>query len=124
MAVLSYNQTVLDAARDAADAVSGWQQSGKQLEQARQAQDSSLRAADSAGARFKAGIINKLNLLDAQDSALAQQSARIDAEAGRKLAWTSLNTALGGGFTAAPPPTRTPSSWIRKPKPRKAASAI
>lgn len=102
MAVLSYNQTVLDALRDAADAVSGWQQSGKQLEQAHQAQDSSLRAADSAGARFKAGIINKLNLLDAQDSALAQQSARIDAEAGRKLAWTSLNTALGGGFTAAP----------------------
>ncbi|UGA39561.1 efflux transporter outer membrane subunit [Chromobacterium haemolyticum] len=103
IAVHSYNQTVLDALRDAADSVSGWQQSGKQLEQARQAQDSSRRAADSAAARFKAGIIiNKLNLLDAQDSALAQQSARIDAEAGRKLAWVSLNTALGGGFNAAP----------------------
>ncbi|WP_233201057.1 efflux transporter outer membrane subunit [Chromobacterium alticapitis] len=100
MAVQQYNQTVLDALRDAADAVSGWQNSQRQLKQAERALDSSRKANDAMAARLRAGLVNKLSLLDAQDAVLGQQSAFIDATAASRLAWTSLNTALGGGFQA------------------------
>ncbi|KJH69027.1 hypothetical protein VL04_14375 [Chromobacterium violaceum] len=98
MAVQQYNQTVLDALRDAADAVSGWQNSQRQLQQSERALQSSRKANDSMAARLRAGLVNKLSLLDSQDALLSQQSANIDAQAANRLAWASLNTALGGGF--------------------------
>ncbi|WP_231137281.1 efflux transporter outer membrane subunit [Chromobacterium paludis] len=103
-AVQQYNQTVLDALRDAADAVSAWQNSQNQLKQAGRALDSSRKANESMAARLRAGLVNKLSLLDAQDALLAQQSAHLDAMAANRLAWASLNTALGGGFQAETAP--------------------
>jgi NodT family efflux transporter outer membrane factor (OMF) lipoprotein len=102
MAVQQYNQTVVDALRDAADSVSGWQSSQRQLQQAERALNSSRRASDAMAARLRAGLVNKLSLLDAQDSQLSQQSIYIDATAANRLAWASLNTALGGGFQTEP----------------------
>ncbi|MGC0151356.1 efflux transporter outer membrane subunit [Chromobacterium vaccinii] len=102
MAVQQYNQTVLDALRDAADAVSGWQNSQRQLKQAQAALDSSRKANDSMAARLRAGLVNKLSLLDAQDALLNQQSAYTDAKAASRMAWATLNTALGGGFATQP----------------------
>ncbi|OHX12629.1 hypothetical protein BI347_03265 [Chromobacterium sphagni] len=102
MAVQQYNQTVLDALRDAADSVSGWQNSQRQLKQAERALASSRRANDAMVSRLRAGLVNKLSLLDAQDALLSQQSSYIDAKAANRLAWASLNTALGGGFDSLP----------------------
>ncbi|MEN2426541.1 efflux transporter outer membrane subunit [Chromobacterium vaccinii] len=98
MAVQQYNQAVFDALRDAADAVSGWQNSQRQLRQTERALQSSRKANDSMAARLRAGLINKLSLLDSQDALLSQQSSNIDAKAASRLAWATLNTALGGGF--------------------------
>ncbi|OWY37396.1 RND transporter [Xenophilus sp. AP218F] len=102
MAVQSYNQTVLDGLRDAADALSGWQNSQRQLRQADAAVASSRKAGEAMSARLKAGLVNKLAWLDAQDALLGQQAAQIDAQAANRLAWASLNTALGGGFAEQP----------------------
>ncbi|MEJ8673348.1 efflux transporter outer membrane subunit [Chromobacterium amazonense] len=102
MAVQQYNQTVVDALRDSADSVSGWQSSQRQLQQAERALNSSRRASDAMAARLRAGLVNKLSLLDAQDAQLSQQSIYIDAMAANRLAWASLNTALGGGFQTEP----------------------
>ncbi|MEO9385947.1 efflux transporter outer membrane subunit [Chromobacterium phragmitis] len=102
MAVQQYNQTVFDALRDAADAVSGWQNSQRQLQQSDRALQSSRKANEAMAARLRAGLVNKLSLLDAQDALLSQQSANIDAKAAARLAWATLNTALGGGFDQQP----------------------
>ncbi|AXE36978.1 RND transporter [Chromobacterium phragmitis] len=104
MAVQQYNQTVFDALRDAADAVSGWQNSQRQLQQSDRALQSSRKANEAMAARLRAGLVNKLSLLDAQDALLSQQSANIDAKAATRLAWATLNTALGGGFDQQPAP--------------------
>lgn len=108
MAVESYNQTVLDALRDAADSLSTWQKTASQLSDSRQATRLSRKDSDSTTARFKAGLVNKLAVLDAQEADLNQQSGHIDALAANRLAWSALNTALGGGFSAneASQPTR------------------
>ncbi|UTH75329.1 efflux transporter outer membrane subunit [Chromobacterium sp. IIBBL 290-4] len=102
MAVQQYNQTVLDALRDGADAVSGWQNSQRQLAQAQRALDSSRKASDAMASRLRAGLVNKLSLLDAQDALLNQQSGYLDAQASHRLAWAALNTSLGGGFDSQP----------------------
>ncbi|MDF0605760.1 efflux transporter outer membrane subunit [Neisseriaceae bacterium TC5R-5] len=97
MAVASYNQTLLDALREAADSLSDWQQSHAQLRDTHQATVLRSDSASSAQARFHAGLINRIALLDAQEAKLNQQAAQIDALARQRLAWVAVNTALGGG---------------------------
>ena len=101
MAVDSYNQTVVDALRDAADSLSTWQKTASQLSDARQSTSLSRKASDSTVLRFKAGLVNKLAVLEAQQADLNQQSGQIDATAANRLAWATLNTALGGGVLAS-----------------------
>ncbi|MBV8679763.1 MAG: efflux transporter outer membrane subunit [Aquitalea sp.] len=101
IAVENYNQTVLDALRDAADSLSTWQKTASQLSDAHQATQLSRKASDSTVLRFKAGLVNKLAVLEAQEADLNQQGGKIDATAANRLAWSALNTALGGGFATS-----------------------
>ena len=101
MAVENYNQTVLDALRDAADSLSTWQKTAGQLSDAHQATQLSRKASDSTVLRFKAGLVDKLAVLQAQDADLNQQAGKIDATAANRMAWATLNTALGGGFATS-----------------------
>lgn len=101
IAVENYNQTVLDALRDAADSLSTWQKTASQLSDAHQATQLSRKASDSTVLRFKAGLVNKLAVLDAQEADLNQQAGKVDATAANRLAWAALNTALGGGFATS-----------------------
>jgi len=101
-AVNSYNQTVLDGLKDAADALSGEQQALTQRQQAHTAWIDSNKAADAMTLRLKAGMVNKLDVLQSQDTALAQKSNELDTLANERIAWAKLNTALGGGIITAP----------------------
>lgn len=99
IAVESYNQSVLNALRDVATAISNFKQSNNQFEDASEAHGNTSRVSDSTTLRYKAGLVSKLDVLNAQDGALTQQLGKIDAAATSQLAWVTLNTALGGGFT-------------------------
>lgn len=102
-AVESYNQTVLEALRQAADALANRDQTRQQLTDARQAEDSARRASDAGAARLRAGLIDKLGLLGTQDTELAQRANRLDSQAASQLAFANLNTALGGGLLVPAP---------------------
>ncbi|MBI3143738.1 MAG: efflux transporter outer membrane subunit [Pseudogulbenkiania sp.] len=96
-AVESYNQTVLEALRQAADALANRDQARQQLADALQAEDSARHASDAGAARLHAGLTDKLGLLGTQDTELAQRASRLDSQAAGQLAFVYLNTALGGG---------------------------
>jgi outer membrane protein TolC len=51
--------------------------------------------------RFKAGLVDKLAVLQAEEADLNQQAGKIDATAANRMAWANLNTALGGGFATS-----------------------
>ena len=60
--------------------------------------ESSFRATE---ARFKGGLATVFELEDARRSAVAANSALIDLQRERVVAWISLYRALGGGWSAA-----------------------
>lgn len=101
-AVDSYNQSVLDGLKDAADALTGQRQANTQLLQTSHGFTASKKAADAMLLKLRAGMVSKLDVLDSQDTALAQRSNQLEAQAGSRLAWANLNTALGGGLTTNP----------------------
>ncbi|NLZ42657.1 MAG: TolC family protein, partial [Comamonadaceae bacterium] len=103
-AVESYNAAVLEAVRDTAD------QLGSLAAIARQQHEQAATAAaiDAAYAlaaqRYRAGLGNRLVLLEAESAVLAQQRSASE------LRWRRLDTqialvkALGGGYVAADVP--------------------
>lgn len=108
LAVSDYNQSVLDAVRQAADAIDALRLLGRETAQQRQARDAIDAAYDLAVQRYRAGMGNYLTVLVAQTGVLAQ--ARLDT-ALRFRAYqldADLAYALGGGY--APPATGEASS--------------
>jgi NodT family efflux transporter outer membrane factor (OMF) lipoprotein len=105
-AVDTYNQTLLNGLKDAADALSSQQQTHAQLLQAHKGFDASKKAADAMLLRLRAGMVSKLDVLDSQDTALSMQGNQLEAQAGARLAWAKLNTALGGGLATVATPVK------------------
>jgi outer membrane protein TolC len=101
-AVDNYNQTVLNGLKDAADALSGQQQAATQLQDVHRGFAASIKQAEAMQLRMKAGIVGKLDVLDSQDNRLAQEGTQLEAQVSARLAWATLNTAMGGGMTANP----------------------
>jgi multidrug efflux system outer membrane protein len=60
----------------------------------------SLRASE---ARYRGGLASLFELEDARRTAVQAQSALIDLQRERSLAWVALYRALGGGWAAASP---------------------
>lgn len=101
LAVSDYNQTVLDAVHQVADALDGLRLLDQEKAQQRQARDAIEAAYDLAVKRYKAGMGNYISVLIAQTGVLTQ--ARLDTDL-RIRAYqldANLATALGGGY--APP---------------------
>ena len=105
-AVDQYNQTVLTSLQQAADAMAGDEQARAQLKDAQRAGQASQKTADAMRLRMQAGMANKLDILDSQDNLLQARASQFDAEANARLAWVSLNTAMGGGVIAGSPLSR------------------
>lgn len=98
-AVASYNSTVVTALQDVADALSSRDAAITQERETAQAGTSAAAAYDLTDKRFRGGLSNYLDTLNAQTAALDAREAAIDAHF-RTLAYeVALKRALGGGFT-------------------------
>lgn len=99
-AVDGYNDALLHALREVADAATSLQS----LERQRQAQEAATAAADAAfdlaRQRYQAGLGNFLVVLTAQTNVLAQRRAATDLKARQLTAEATLARALGGGYQA------------------------
>lgn len=102
-AVQSYNQTLLDAARDVADQAASLQS----LQVQQREQQAAHAAADAAYAlalqRYQAGLSTYLTVLTAENAVLAQRRAATDLKARALELNVALNRALGGGYAEPTP---------------------
>src|SRR3990167_5612146 len=104
-AVAAYNAAVLQAAREAADAAATLRSLAlQQAEQARAA-TAAEAAKGLAQRRHRAGLANRLGVLDADTAVLAQRAAAADLQARALDVQVQLMQALGGGWHDEPPPT-------------------
>jgi outer membrane protein TolC len=99
-AVAGYDQAVLDAFREVADAVASLHALDGQQDANRAALDALQRAYDLATLRYRSGLSNYLTVLIAQDKLLAQRRTVVELEARRADLTVALHRALGGGFGA------------------------
>jgi len=98
-AVASYNQSVVGAVKQTADAITDLQSLEGQAAQQREALRASNASFDLATRRYRSGLSPQLNVLSAEDVLI--QAKRQDASISADLlsARVSLLMALGGGYT-------------------------
>jgi len=98
-AVASYNQSVVGAVKQTADAITDLQSLEGQAAQQREALRASNASFDLATRRYRSGLSPQLNVLSAEDVLI--QAKRQDASVSADLlsARVSLLMALGGGYT-------------------------
>ena len=96
--IARYNQTVYRALREAADALSDYQNS----EQAYVSQQKNIEIAQkaffAARRRVDAGISEKMQQLNAQDEVLLTRIQALTPRLQQSIAWVNACVALGGGF--------------------------
>ena len=103
--VAQYRQIVLRAFQEVEDGLASLRLLDEQLEQLRTAKASADRAVAEARARFKAGDVEYLFVLDSERTLLAQKLAVLRTEGDRIRAAVDLVRALGGGWGAPRPAT-------------------
>jgi NodT family efflux transporter outer membrane factor (OMF) lipoprotein len=101
VAVASYNATVLDAVREAADQISLNESYGRQLDQVRQTLQAASTAYELAKKRYAVGLSTQLVVLDAESRVLEAQRALLTANTQRVIARVTLLLMLGGSFDPA-----------------------
>lgn len=101
VAVSDYNQTVLDAVRQTADAIDGLRLIDREKQEQREAREAIEAAYELAVKRYKTGLGNYLSVLIAQDSVLAQERQDTDLQARAYQLDADLAYALGGGYGPA-----------------------
>lgn len=99
--VAQYNQTVQKAMRNAADAISDYQQGKQQAAWLRDSMNTERKDAASALRRAQAGLDNHLTYLQKNDAVLQQEGQLWMAKSNILAAWNRLNAELGGGFQVA-----------------------
>lgn len=102
LAVSDYNQTVLDAVRQVADALDALRLIGRETAEQRQARQSIDAAYELAVNRYKAGLGNYLIVLVAQNDVLTQARLETDLRFRAYKLDAELANALGGGYVPAP----------------------
>jgi NodT family efflux transporter outer membrane factor (OMF) lipoprotein len=99
-AVARYNDTVIGAYREVADAVASLRALDREQAACRAAVAALDRSAALARERYRAGLADYLTVLSAEDRLLTERRAAIDLEARRAELAVALFRALGGGFSA------------------------
>ncbi len=106
LAVANYNQSLVGALREVADATQSARSLEAQIVSATQARDAAQQAFDIARARYQAGLGTQLDVLAAQRPLLQYDQQLTALRAQRYLAAIDLDSALGGGLQfAAPAPS-------------------
>ncbi|HHQ4598699.1 TPA: TolC family protein, partial [Aeromonas veronii] len=94
----SYQKAVLTALEETENALVQVSRSEQQRQHLEQAAAASMRAAETAKARFDQGAIDLLALLDAENVRLQSQDALAQSRVGYTLAVVSLYRAMAGGW--------------------------
>jgi NodT family efflux transporter outer membrane factor (OMF) lipoprotein len=97
-AIESYNTTVLEAVRDAADQIGSLRSLQRQQAAQTQAQAAAESAYDLALQRYRAGLSSYLVVLSAETSVLSQRRLAVDLNARTLDTQVALIRALGGGY--------------------------
>jgi len=98
-AIASYNATLLDAVRDAADQLSSLNSVAQQQMQQQALLANARSSLTLAEARFDAGLGSRLAVLNARGTLLAQQRQALDLRGQTLDSQVGLMRALGGGWT-------------------------
>ncbi|RSE90699.1 efflux transporter outer membrane subunit [Achromobacter aegrifaciens] len=110
LAVSDYNQTVLDAVHQVADALDGLRLLDQEKAQQRQAREAIDAAYDLAVKRYKAGMGNYISVLIAQTGVLTQARLDTDLRIRAYQLAANLANALGGGYAPAAEPAPATNS--------------
>lgn len=110
VAEAGYKQTVLDAFRDVADALTAVEVDARALAAQHQAYQLALENYELTEKRFRAGAANTLEVRDAKLSAGQAQMLFVQAQAARYADTAALFTALGGALPGAAAPAPTSSA--------------
>jgi len=94
---------VLDAVREAADAISTMASIERQQREQAAAQQAAESAYDLATQRYQAGLGTYLTVLNAESSVLVQRHSAADLKARALDAQVALMRGLGGGYRAPGP---------------------
>ncbi|WP_269494514.1 efflux transporter outer membrane subunit [Castellaniella sp. S9] len=105
LAIAQYNQTVLGAVREVADASASIRSLREQIRHQEASLAASTSAYDIALKRYQAGLGNFVQVLLAQSDALTQAVHATDLRARAYILDARLATALGGGYQPAPAST-------------------
>ncbi|NCU66280.1 efflux transporter outer membrane subunit [Acidovorax sp. 210-6] len=98
MAIAQYNGAVLDAAREAGDALASIASLARQQEQQAEAAASAEKAYRFAQERYRAGLGTYLVVLSTESQVLAQRRLAVDLRARQLDTRIALMKALGGGW--------------------------
>ncbi|MDU3154395.1 MAG: efflux transporter outer membrane subunit [Hafnia alvei] len=99
-AVESYNQTILSAVQDAADAITQQQSTNQMYQQAQGASQSTGQVYRVAQAQYQSGLTGRLPMLNSETQLLQQQQAELNAKNNLLQAKIGLIRSLGGGYQA------------------------
>lgn len=110
-----YQQTILLAFREVADLLVSLQARTEQLTRQREQAVAATAAVGLAEVRYRKGLVNYLDVLDAQRTMLAAETQLAQTERARLTDMVSLYKALGGGWSQPPglPPAPASSSMAR-----------
>ncbi len=100
IAVEQYNQAVIDAVREAADAITNYRHATHALAPEDAAVDATRQAYQLTLSRYKSGLNNYLSVLIAENKLLERRSARAQLAARQVASLIDIYKALGGGYTA------------------------
>jgi NodT family efflux transporter outer membrane factor (OMF) lipoprotein len=106
-AIQAYNQQVIDAVREAADAATSASSIGRQLALQRQALGASTASYEYSQERYGHGLGNLLIVLNAETQMLTERRLEVDLEYRALDVQAQLMKALGGGWSAGTVATRT-----------------
>lgn len=102
-----YQQTILQAFREVADLLTSLHMRKEQVARQRDQLSAAESAVRLAEVRYRKGLVNYLDVLDARRTALAAQTQVVVTERARLTEMVGLFKALGGGWTpSVPPPSR------------------
>lgn len=110
LAVADYNQRLVGALREVADALDAARSLDAQLAAAGRAVEAARQAHELASLRYEAGIGTQLDVLAAQRPLLQLEQQQAALRGQRLLATVALDRALGGGLLLTAPPSDTASN--------------
>ena len=114
-AIQAYNQQVIDAVREAADAATSAASIGRQLTLQRQALVASTDSYDFSQKRYGQGLGNALIVLNAETQMLAERRLEVDLRYRALDVQAQLMKALGGGWSAGAAANPTPAAAASAP---------